>query len=372
MHDRPSASVTRIACGMVSGYSPPCSRFSKTNPVPVPQGSCGRFSGVISSNSWVFSTHPAPQRSSCPYPILALSLALFASTVGVSRPRGLTAPAGLRLEPIDLLGGFGLGEVRLDRFLRFFGERLEIGRLRAGHLLVTRDPVIGVFDAIRVLVCNLVGLHVLRNRCSVVVLLNRYARRTAAVPPPVCGHPRKPRCQIGVDSFGALALTERQSTMIREMLGIAEGILQDLHNDHGEVDSLMDRITESADGAEREALFEEMKTKLLAHAHAEQEVLYRPLQASQSESSRSFALEGANEHQILEKQLQKLSAEGDKTSEQWTAELKVLRELVEHHVDEEESTGFSCARHDFRKDELEAMAQRFQTCKAQLLTRVAP
>ena len=44
--------------------------------------------------------------------------------------------------------------------------------------------------------------------------------------------------------------------MIREMLGIAEGILQDLHNDHGEVDSLMDRITESADGAEREALFE--------------------------------------------------------------------------------------------------------------------
>jgi hemerythrin-like domain-containing protein len=159
--------------------------------------------------------------------------------------------------------------------------------------------------------------------------------------------------------------------MIREMLGIAEGILQDLHNDHGEVDSLMDRITESADGGERGALFEEMKTKLLAHAHAEQEVLYRPLEASESEASRSFALEGANEHQILEKQLQKLSAEGDKTSEQWVAELKVLRELVEHHVDEKESTGFTCARHDFGKDELEAMAQRFQTRKAQLMTGVA-
>ena len=159
--------------------------------------------------------------------------------------------------------------------------------------------------------------------------------------------------------------------MIREMLGIAEGILQDLHNDHGEVDSLMDRITESEDGTERQALFEEMKTMLLAHAHAEQEVLYRPLEASQSESSRSFALEGVNEHQILEKQLQKLSAEGDNTSAQWTAELKVLRELVEHHVEEEESTGFRCARHDFTKNELEAMAERFQTRKAQLMTRVA-
>ena len=159
--------------------------------------------------------------------------------------------------------------------------------------------------------------------------------------------------------------------MIREMLGIAEGILQDLHNDHREVDSLMDRIKESDDGTQRGTLFEEMKTKLLAHAHAEQEVLYNRLEASQSEASRSFAYEGTNEHQILEKQLQKMSAEHDKASEKWSAELEVLRELVEHHVEEEESTGFSCARQDFDKDELEAMAQRFQNRKAQLMTRVA-
>ena len=155
------------------------------------------------------------------------------------------------------------------------------------------------------------------------------------------------------------------------MLGIAEGILQDLHNDHGEVASLMDRIEDNPENAERGALFEEMKTKLLAHAHAEQEVLYHRLEASQSEASRSFAHEGANEHQILEKQLQKMSVDGDKTSERWAAELKVLRELVEHHVEEEESTGFNCARQDFGKHELEAMAEQFQSQKAQLATRVA-
>jgi hypothetical protein len=32
-------------------------------------------------------------------------------------------------------------------------------------------------------------------------------------------------------------LSRKAVTMIREMLGIAEGILQDLHNDHREVDS---------------------------------------------------------------------------------------------------------------------------------------
>jgi hemerythrin superfamily protein len=159
--------------------------------------------------------------------------------------------------------------------------------------------------------------------------------------------------------------------MIREMLGMAEGILQDLHDDHTEVASLLAHLMESGDRAERERLFEDMKTKLLAHAHAEQEVLYRRLERAQSEESRTFAHEGTKEHQLVEGQLQKLSAASDKTSEQWTTELKVLQELIDHHVDEEESTGFSCARDEFGKDELEAMSQDFQTRKSKLMTRVA-
>jgi hypothetical protein len=87
---------------------------------------------------------------------------------------------------------------------------------------------------------------------------------------------------------------------------------------------------------------------------------YRPLEASQSEASRSFAHEGANEHQIVERQLQKLSADADKTGEQWAAELRVLRELVEHHVEEEESTGFSCARRNFDKDELKRWCSAYK------------
>jgi hemerythrin-like domain-containing protein len=160
-------------------------------------------------------------------------------------------------------------------------------------------------------------------------------------------------------------------SMIREMLGIAEGILQDLHNDHNEIASLLDRIMDCEDRAERERLFKEMKTKLLAHAHAEEEVLYRGLAASGEEQSRVFAHEGMNEHQIVEKHLQKMSAAGDPLSEEWTAELKVLQDLIDHHVDEEESTGFSCARNDFSKEELEEMGQRFQQRKKELMMQAA-
>ena len=48
------------------------------------------------------------------------------------------------------------------------------------------------------------------------------------------------------------------------------------------------------------------------------------------------------------------------------AELKVLQDLIEHHVGEEESTGFSCARDEFEKSELEAMSREFQARKAHL------
>jgi hemerythrin-like domain-containing protein len=141
-----------------------------------------------------------------------------------------------------------------------------------------------------------------------------------------------------------------------------------VHDDHKEVASLLDRIADSEAPLQRDELFREMKAKLLTHSHAEHEVLYRRLDASQHQTSRNFAHEGTNEHQLVERQLQQMSSDDDKMSEHWMAQLTVLHELVEHHVDEEESTGFSCARREFDKDELEAMGTRFRRRKEELVT----
>jgi hemerythrin-like domain-containing protein len=166
-------------------------------------------------------------------------------------------------------------------------------------------------------------------------------------------------------------LAQKGPEMIREMLGIAEGILQDLHNDHGEVDTLLGRIMDCENGGERARLFSEMTHKLLPHLEAEQQVLYRRLETGKEEESRKFGLEGTSEHRIVEQQIDKIIGIGDTMSERWTAELKVLQDLIEHHVGEEESTGFSCARSEFDKEQLEAMSREFQTRKAQIATRVA-
>jgi hemerythrin-like domain-containing protein len=159
--------------------------------------------------------------------------------------------------------------------------------------------------------------------------------------------------------------------MIREMLGIAEGILQDLHNDHSEVDTLLSEIQDCDNGAERLRLFSEMKHKLLPHLDAEQEVLYQRLESGKSAESRRFGHEGTSEHEAAEQQVNKMTNLGDPMSDRWSGELKVLIDMIEHHVGEEESTGFSCARDEFDKEQLEAMREEFQTRKARLATQVA-
>ena len=57
----------------------------------------------------------------------------------------------------------------------------------------------------------------------------------------------------------------------------------------------------------------------------------------------------------------------NKAGEQWTAQLTVLRELVNHHVNEEESTGFSCARSEFDREQLEKFGEQFRRQKEKLI-----
>ena len=146
-----------------------------------------------------------------------------------------------------------------------------------------------------------------------------------------------------------------------------EGILNDLHEDHEEVSGLIEQLIKTEDGKERGTIFKEMMSKLLAHSHAEQNVLYKKMEKSENEKSRTFAYEGENEHQIVEQQLQQMARARNKASEQWTAQASVLKDLIEHHVEEEESTGFSCARSEFDGATLEKMADQFRKQKEKLL-----
>lgn len=157
--------------------------------------------------------------------------------------------------------------------------------------------------------------------------------------------------------------------MIKEMLGINTGILTKLHEDHQEVSALIEKILNS-EGAERTQTFKEMRDKLLAHAQAEQKVLYKKMEKEGEEDARGFAYEGDVEHGLIEDLLEQLSRSRGKDSEQWTAKMTVLKEIITHHVAEEESTGFSEARSTFDGEELEKLGDKFEREKEKLLATV--
>ena len=143
-------------------------------------------------------------------------------------------------------------------------------------------------------------------------------------------------------------------------------IYEILKEDHRHVEDLFARIEEALEDHEHgqlPALFNELKTELTAHAKAEQEVFYEPLKVmSRSEEGEELSWEGEEEHHVVFLLLNELSRI-PLDSEQWAAKIKVLSEIVDHHVEEEEGEIFSEARKVFSDDDARLMADSLEDLK---------
>jgi hypothetical protein len=78
-----------------------------------------------------------------------------------------------------------------------------------------------------------------------------------------------------------------------------------------------------------------------------------------SDETRDITMEGIQEHHVVKVLLRELDAMGV-GSETWTAKLKVLKENVEHHVEEEEEDMFVKAREVLSKEQLEELGAQME------------
>jgi hypothetical protein len=155
--------------------------------------------------------------------------------------------------------------------------------------------------------------------------------------------------------------------MLREKLGLSERLMMEIHEDHQKVSELIEEALGTGGQVKRGELFGELKDLLIAHSKAEEKVVYRRLQKSKDDEIRKFAMEAEVEHGVVEELLAQLGRMRGKNSEQWTAKFTVLKELVEHHVDEEEKEGFGYIRSECEDEEIEKMADQFERAKEKLL-----
>ena len=139
-------------------------------------------------------------------------------------------------------------------------------------------------------------------------------------------------------------------------------LLDALKQDHDAVKELLQEILDSEDGKERSELFKTVKTNLTAHSRSEEKVLYRRLE--KSEEGKDEALEGDVEHEVTDHLVESLARARDKASDSWTARCTVLKEILEHHIEEEQGETFATARKLFDEEQLEKMGEEFAKEKA--------
>ena len=135
-----------------------------------------------------------------------------------------------------------------------------------------------------------------------------------------------------------------------------------LKDDHEKVAGILEKIDGTTERAtkSREELFAELKNELDVHARIEEEILYPALE--EYEETRAISLEAYEEHALVKQLLEEL-ASAPKDDEQWTAKFTVLKENVEHHVEEEEGEMFPKARKVLSADEIEELGERLQEAK---------
>ena len=138
--------------------------------------------------------------------------------------------------------------------------------------------------------------------------------------------------------------------------------LELLEREHRRFEDLLRQGEESTERARktRGELLKTIVAELNAHELMEEKVLYPALQSHPE--AKDVVLEGYEEHHVADLIVAELK-EVATDDEQWGAKFKVLKENIEHHIQEEEGEMFRLARGIFSRDELQELGDRMRALK---------
>lgn len=133
-----------------------------------------------------------------------------------------------------------------------------------------------------------------------------------------------------------------------------------LKKDHDLAKDLMARVDKEKDVDERTSMFEQLIDALTIHERIEEEIFYPALQ--RLPNAREDVLESFEEHHLVDQIITGL----DNTaidSETWPAKFTVLKENVEHHIQDEEEKLFPKADKLLGREKLGELGARMADLK---------
>ena len=135
-----------------------------------------------------------------------------------------------------------------------------------------------------------------------------------------------------------------------------------LKADHDKVKKMLAEGESTTERGEktRTELFATLKGEMIVHERIEEEIFYPELKAHPK--AQDIVLEGYEEHHVVDLLMAELESL-DVEDETWGAKALVMKENIEHHIEEEEGEMFKQARAVFSADELESLGARMNELK---------
>ena len=137
-------------------------------------------------------------------------------------------------------------------------------------------------------------------------------------------------------------------------------ILDLLKRDHQRVDRLLDQLeaTDTSDERRRAQLFAQVTAEIEVHSDAEDQVVY----ACFEEGLEDLVENMRQQHEHIEQMVEVLD-QTEVIADDWIDKLRELRQLVSHHVDEEEGALFGRIREALDAGARERLAEDFVMAK---------
>ena len=141
-----------------------------------------------------------------------------------------------------------------------------------------------------------------------------------------------------------------------------------LKSQHKDVDELFAQIEAATTTDKKARLFEQLADKLAVHATIEEKHFYPAVKAKRTED---ILLESLEEHLGIKRVLADLLAT-DASDDTFDAKIKVLKEQVEHHVEEEHTDLFPKVKKLLDAETLTAIAQEMTATQEELIEEGEP
>ncbi|WP_201190169.1 hemerythrin domain-containing protein [Pseudomonas fluorescens] len=146
-----------------------------------------------------------------------------------------------------------------------------------------------------------------------------------------------------------------------------------LKADHEKVKAILTQLSESTDRAlkKRSDLLGKLEMEISIHTRLEEEILYPAFKEAGGKEQDVMYFEAKEEHRTVDSLVLPDLKQTDPGTPEFAGRVKVVKELLEHHIEEEETEMFPQAKKLLGKAKLDELGQQMEKMKADHMKKIA-